>query len=252
MTGPLAFLPLHAAGLYDKADGPRVFRHVVSSYTPTLTALVEASQRPSAPSARILAISQPNTPHHSPLQSTVTEIEALKQHVGERDFKWLNAEEATVEAVLGEMSNCSWCHLACHGIQRSDDPLKSSFALHDGYLDLATIMSKRFSSAEVAFLSACQTATGDERRPEEAIHLAAGTLMAGFRTVFGTMWSIGDEDAPVIAEQVYAYMLKASDGGDRVGGEQAAYALHRAVGRLREGVGEEQFIRWVPFIHLGV
>lgn len=75
-TGPLAFLPLHAAGLYDDPHQPKVFQYAISSYTPTLTALVMASNKSSRSSPpRMLAISQSNTPGHSPLPGTVAEIQ---------------------------------------------------------------------------------------------------------------------------------------------------------------------------------
>ena len=44
-TGSLAFLPLHAAGIYaadDHSDPINLMDLVVSSYTPTLTALLQA------------------------------------------------------------------------------------------------------------------------------------------------------------------------------------------------------------------
>ena len=43
----------------------------------------------------------------------------------------------------------------------------------------------------LAFLSACETAKGDSKTPDEAIHLAATLLFqlfAGFRGVVATMW----------------------------------------------------------------
>src|ERR1700733_6751721 len=42
-----------------------------------------------------------------------------------------------------------------------------------------------------------QTAKGDSKLPEEAIHLAAGMLMVRYGSVVGTMWSIRDDDAPI-------------------------------------------------------
>lgn len=51
-------------------------------------------------------------------------------------------------------------------------------------------------NAELAFLSACQTAVGDEKIPEESIRLAAGMLAVGYKGVIATMWSIRDDDAP--------------------------------------------------------
>lgn len=147
------------------------------------------------------------------------------------------------------MAKHSWIHLACHAIQDATDPLKSAFAFQDGMLDLATIMQKSLVHADFASLSACQTASGDEKLPEEAVHLAAGMLMAGYRSVLATMWSIADVDAPLIADEIYATLLK-GDGEPDSG--RAAYALHDAVAKLRERVGEDApFTRWVPFIHVG-
>ncbi|KAI0311356.1 hypothetical protein OF83DRAFT_1151312 [Amylostereum chailletii] len=73
-------------------------------------------------------------------------------------------------------------------------------------------------------------------------------LMAGYPSVVATMWSIMDKDAPVIAEEFYLRLMK--DGGD--GRSKVAYALHAAVKRLRDEVGEKNFVQWVPFIHIGV
>ncbi|KAJ6487356.1 hypothetical protein DFH09DRAFT_841575, partial [Mycena vulgaris] len=41
-------------------------------------------------------------------------------------------------------------------------------------------------------LSACQTARGAKGLQEESVHLAAGMLLAGYRGVIATMWSIMD------------------------------------------------------------
>jgi CHAT domain-containing protein len=44
----------------------------------------------------------------------------------------------------------------------------------------------------LAFLSACETATGDREIPDdsEALHLAATLLIAGFQSVVATMWYV--------------------------------------------------------------
>jgi CHAT domain-containing protein len=44
------------------------------------------------------------------------------------------------------------------------------------------------SNLSLAFLSACETAKGDNGTPDEAMHLAGVMLFAGFRSVIGTMW----------------------------------------------------------------
>lgn len=215
--------------------------------------LVEASERKVQHPPAVLAISQPDTPHHRLLPGTVTEVRAIEDVItaAQQQFKWLNRTDATIEAVLEEMQTHAWCHFACHAIQNDRDPTRSAFALHNGSLELSVIMSKMFKSAELAFLSACQTAKGDESLPEESVHLAAGMLVAGYRTVVATMWSIGDQEAPLVAEEFYSFMLNSrkekSDGEN-----QAAYALHHALNRLRKEAGERSFAKWVPFVHFGV
>lgn len=248
-TGPLAFLPLHAAGLYDTQEDPKVFNYAVCSYTPTVTALVRSSRKTTLSAPHILAISQPSTPGHRSLPGTVTEVQAIEHCIGSRNipFTWLDGKKATIANVLECMAKSNWCHFACHGLQDRGDPIESAFAMQDGSLSLRTIMSKSFPSADIAFLSACQTATGDEKRPEEAVHLAAGMLMAGFRSVFATMWSIGDRDAPLVVKEVYTYLLE--DGQNNRGRE--AYALHHALGQLRKEVSMNAFGKWVPFVHFG-
>ena len=82
--------------------------------------------------------------------------------------------------------------------------------------------------------------------------MAAGMLAVGFKGVVATMWSIRDDDAPVIVEAFYKELLEVRNAGVlRKGETGAAYALHEATRVLREKVGEEKFMRWVPFVHFG-
>ena len=105
-------------------------------------------------------------------------------------------------------------------------------------------------NAELAFLSACQTSVGDMKLPDEAVHLAAAMLAAGCKSVIGTMWSINDDDAPVVADEVYRRLKEGFVPGE--GRLRTAYALHEAMRVLRERVGEQTFIRWVPYVHFGL
>ncbi|TDL19658.1 hypothetical protein BD410DRAFT_773568 [Rickenella mellea] len=248
-TGPLMFLPIHAAGLYN-ADGSAsvsLADVAVSSYTPTLSALLNRSpQKDKTPAFKFLAIIQPNTPGARRLPGTVEELKCIQNHVPTSSLRILNGPDATTTTVLSSMEECSWVHLACHGVQDASDPMKSGLLLQDGRLHLSKIIQKHITHGEFAFLSACQTATGDERRPEEAIHLAAGMLVAGFKGVIGTMWSIRDNDAPFVADKVYGRLLK----NGKPSGVYPAVALHEAVQELRKRSGPN-FSLWVPFIYMG-
>ncbi|QRW25935.1 aromatic di-alanine and TPR containing protein [Rhizoctonia solani] len=236
-TGVLSFLPLHAAGDYGQS-GCRVFNYVVSSYTPTLTALLASTPSTLSSAPRVLAIGQANTPKHTPLPGTTTELELIKAHTQSKgEYSQLIDSQATTAAVLDAMDEHDWVHLACHAHQNVTNATKSGFFLHDGTLDLAAINRRSFRNKGLAFLSACQTATGDDKLPDEAIHLASGMLMAGYPSVIATRWSVKDADAPFIADRVYGELMKEG----KVGNGEAGRALHSAVAALREKDGLEQW-----------
>lgn len=246
-TGPLSFLPLHAAGLY---GGPQLeaFDLVISSYTPTLSALLTSKSPICNPDAGILAVGQELTKGFSRLPSTAEEISVIKKYAKNVGFMQLDGKKATVDAVLNAMDEYSWVHLACHATQNPTNPALSTFHLHHDDLTLESITRRSFRHKGLAYLSACQTARGDDKLPDEAIHLAAGMLMAGYPSVVATMWSIWDIDGPEVAREVYAELLK--DGILNCKG--TSRALHKAVVSLREKIGQDSFKRWVPFIHIGV
>ncbi|KDN43079.1 hypothetical protein RSAG8_06402, partial [Rhizoctonia solani AG-8 WAC10335] len=246
-TGAMTFLPLHAAGDYDQPQS-RVFDYVISSYTPTLTALLESSPSTLTRDSRVLAIGQTATPGHSRLPGTAKELEYVKAHTHNKaEYSQLIDNQATTTAVLDAMERHDWVHFACHAHQNVGNATESGFFLHDGVLDLASINRRSLKNKGLAFLSACQTATGDKELPDEAVHLASGMLMAGYTSVIATMWSVEDSDAPLVADKVYSELMK--DG--KLGNGEAGKALHNAVAALRETVGEKEFARWVPFIHIG-
>ncbi|VDB91388.1 unnamed protein product [Peniophora sp. CBMAI 1063] len=256
-TGPLTRLPLHAAGRYSEPDGPRAFHYVASSYSPSLSALTRAAEglakKPS--SSSVLVVTQHATPGQSPLRGTLQESHQLCQllHKSRMQHDVLNHKQATRDSVLSVMNRHSWVHFACHGSQRKYDPTKSAFYLYESALSLADLMQTVSDDAELAFLSACQTATGDAVNPEEAVHLAAGMLAVGYKGVIATMWSIGDADAPIVVEAYYKRLLESRNTGAVGPGETgAAYALHEAVKVLRDRVGEKNFVSWAPFVHFGV
>jgi len=246
-TGPLAFLPLHAAGEYGIGQSVKAADFIVSSYTSSLSSLLHIQSRPqhstqsSAP--KVLVVSQPSTPGQRPLPGTFAEVAIIKERLPLATGS-LNDNEATVSGVLEHMGKYNSIHLACHGIQNLDDPIQSAFALYDGQLTLAQLMNTTLADAELAVLSACQTATGESVLSDEAVHLTAGMIAVGYKSVIGTMWSIGDEDAPKIADVFYSRLVEDPT--------RPAHALHEAVKYLREQVGEDNFARWVPFVHFGM
>ena len=264
-TGPLVFLPIHAAGIYSPEithAGPCVSDYVISSYTPTISALITRvkliESRNQAP-AQLLLISQPSTPNLTPIDATRTETRNLSNIMGSKGVKslWLDDVAATTTRVAEVMNAYSWVHFACHATQDTKDPLKSGVHLYDGPLELSAMIKQRSSIADHAFMSACQTSTGNEELPDEAVHIAAGMLAVGYRSVVATMWSISDAHGPAIAEEFYQYILSASseEGGEnRLDSSHAAHALDASIQKIRNQLGdtERALLTWIPYVHFGI
>ena len=235
---------------------------MVSSYTPTVSALLEkvkASVIGTPQSSKILLVSQPDTPGlDCPIPGTTREIDAVSMKIGTGscDFLRLDGAVATVSRVKQEMGTCSWVHLACHAVQNTHEPLRSGFFLEDGRLELSEIMKQNIPQCELAFLSACQTSTGNEKLSDEAVHLAAGMLAAGYQGVVATMWSIKDKHAPDVAGSFYEYLVERGkdEGCPRLESAKAAYALHHAIQCLRKKIGDSEnaLLTWVPYVHFGL
>ncbi|KAJ7226827.1 CHAT domain-containing protein [Mycena pura] len=152
---------------------------------------------------------------------------------------------AIIEDVQKAMKASRWVHFACHGVQ-STTPTESALLLAgSSRLTLSNIIKLSLPNADLAFLSACQTATGSRGLQDESVHLTAGMLLVGYRGVIGTMWSIMDNDAPQVASDVYAHLLETSPPDPT----RAAEALHLAVQKLQKN---KSFLHWVTFVHFGI
>ena len=253
-TGPFTFLPIHAAGLYGtqySEPGHKAFDFVVSSYAPTLSSLMPpVLETVSSGDFRVLAVPQPPSDGQSQLPGVRTELEHIRAVIRKSPAQTTLMESSvgTVEEVLALMKDAEWVHFACHGVQDPESPSKSGLCLADERrLKLSDMISLSRPRGGLAFLSACQTAMGDKNLSDEAIHIAAGMLFAGYGGVVATMWSISDRVAPYVAKDVYEQLFRNGTTPDY---QEAARALHDAVGRLRDN--RASFVEWVPFIHVGL
>jgi len=270
-TGPAAVLPLHAAGRHPRtttqyrvmgeaaALADSVAGRVISSYTPTVAALTRARARPAPGRVRQLAVGVPEAPAYDPgassLPAVCDELETVAAYLPAPEHAThLLGPAATYEAVLKALPGHSWLHLSCHGIQDPADAALSAFLLHDQPLTLADLAALNLRETDLAYLAACQTATGDLRLLDEALHLAGALQLIGYRHVLATLWSIADAAAPAMADITYAHLLHPDPGqprpADRAEAARAPFALYHAVTRLRQAAPGEPLL-WAPYIHLG-
>ncbi|MFF7444926.1 MULTISPECIES: CHAT domain-containing protein [unclassified Streptomyces] len=233
-SGPLTFLPLHAAGA--------VPDRVVSSYTPSLTALLRARSRTAPAGRQPLIVAVPETPGQAPLPGALREAELAHRAVG---GTLLSGAPAHADAVRSALAGHAWVHFACHGVQDPQHPSQGRLLLSEGTLSVLDMARLHLPEAEFAYLSACETAVGGARLPDEALHLAGSLQLAGFSQVIGTLWRTDDEASAEIAEGVYGELAAAGPGTP-----PAAAALWHAVRRLRERHPDRP-LSWAAHVHSG-
>jgi tetratricopeptide (TPR) repeat protein len=247
-SGLLSFLPVHAAGHHHTrfdSNPATVLDRVISSYTPTVRALAHARvtgnpQPVSLDGGRLLTVAMAHTPGASDLPGAQTEIAAIETcFPGQIDM--LSGAQATRQTVLSRLPSARWAHFACHGAANLADPSQGQLLLTDQPLTVLDISRLRLSDAQLAFLSACETAMPGGRLTDEAIHLASAFQLAGFRHVIATLWPINDSHAVELADSVYTAL---ADGAD------PPTAVHQAVRKLRAYRPRSPSV-WASHLHAG-
>lgn len=263
-SGPLAFLPLHAAGYHGTRFDERpstVVDLAVSSTIPTVRALLEADQAPADPAGtydpatgtgRVLVVTMPVTPGQSDLPGAADEADVLCDLLpGQVDVLGLpDGAPATHDEVIHALPGHVWAHFSCHGVSDMRDPSASSLLLQDYQSEPLTVLdlgATRPRGASLAFLSACTTARAGVTLPDEPIHLAAACLLAGYSHVVATLWPISDRDAVNVTRAFYTTL---SDDGAVGQAATPAAALHKAVRQLRL-LYPDQPSRWAAHTHTG-
>jgi hypothetical protein len=260
-TGPLIFLPIHAASrrqnstLSPDAHVPQtVIDRVVSSYIPTLRSLLSIraneQNRTAADAQRMLAVGLSSTPGLATLPKVETEMAVIKERVSEATF--LLEEQATRASLITELPRHSWLHFAGHAVQDPVEPSKSGLLCFDyqtgGPLSIADIIQLNLKDPYLAFLSASATARTTISLADESVHLAAAFQIAGFTNVIATHFEISDVTAPLLTD--YIYKALAIGRTPELNPGMVALALHHAVRHLRDRHPATPSL-WAPYVHFG-
>ncbi|NUS80022.1 MAG: CHAT domain-containing protein [Streptomyces sp.] len=247
-SGPLAHLPLHAAGYQRKghlAQRRSVLDRVASSYTPSIRALRHARQAaaPTGAGGSYLAVAQPTGAGGSP-GASAREVASVARVLA--SLRILDGSDATPARVLAELPAAAVVHFACHGVSDAENPAASRLSLAGGPLSVAEISRQRLPHAQLALLLACHTARTN-RLPDEAIHLASAFQVAGFPQVIGALWEAADLASGKLTEQFYRAVRGYGSGIDT---RQAGRALHVIVHGLRTRYAKSPAV-WAPYMHTG-
>ena len=245
-AGPLAFLPLHAAGHHGTAGARSVLDRVVSSYAPTLRTLAHARRPARGAAASFLVVAVPAAPGARRLRGAAAEAAELAILLP--GARLLRDAGATREAVIAGLREHAWLHFSGHGSADPGRPSRSQLIVQDYAahpLTVADISRLNLEAAEFAYLSACTTARSGFGLADEALHLASAMQLAGYRHVVGTLWEISDAMAVVVARRVYAAL-----GAPRPAADRAAAAVHAAVRAARDQYPSVPSL-WAAHVHVG-
>jgi len=235
-TGPLSKFPLHAAGRHRSGFAETVLDRVMSSYGPSIKAIIHGRRRritPSAP-AQVLLVAMQDTPEHSRLPFSVKEVMMLRDLCTLIGFNPIEPGRSKQD-VISHLPNCKIFHFAGHGHTDTTDPSRSSLLLDDWRSDpltVATLLETnlREGSPFLAYLSACGTGQiKDNKSMDESIHLISACQLAGFRHVIGTLWEVNDESCVDVSRITYEEIRN-----EGMTDESVCRGLHKAVRELRQ------------------
>jgi hypothetical protein len=201
-TDLLSLLPLHAAGYHNPGSINTAMDRVVSSYSPSIKALLHARMNgehynPDFAANKALLISMESTPGYDNLTFAKEEANFLYDLL-RPSIPSLAMETPYKDRVMGILGTYTIFHFAGHGQSHAVDPSKSCLILKDGQnnpLDVEHLMTLKLRSKApwLAHLSARSTGENQvQNLRDEAIHLMTASQLAGFRHVVGSLWEVSD------------------------------------------------------------
>jgi CHAT domain-containing protein len=186
----------------------------------------------------------------SPLPDAVREVREAARILGGHSAVYVGAS-ASVRRLEEEAAGYRVLHFATHGVLDDTNPMYSHLVLapsgdDDGVLDAWQMMRMRFH-AELAVLSACDTARGGDNEGEGVVGMSWALFVAGCPSTIATQWKIAS--APT-ADLLIDFYRQWTALGNRPFAKATALAnAQRAMLRQR---GRRHPFFWAPFILVGV
>jgi CHAT domain-containing protein/tetratricopeptide (TPR) repeat protein len=242
--GPLWNLPFQALL---RPDGVHLLERHTIFYAPSLTYLRE-SRRHSQPAASrgLLALGNPAA---AQLPNASREVQVLAELYAREGARTLTGAQATRQAWMSDAPDYRVLHLATHGILNPANPMYSWLSLApgkdsaDGALEARDIFAMNLH-ADVAVLSACDTARGGVLAGEGLVGMSWAFLAAGARSTVVSQWGV---DSAGTTDLMLAFHrnLKAAPNSGR------AQCLQKAMLAVRRMPQYSHPFYWASFVLVG-
>ena len=164
----------------------------------------------------------------APLPASKAEAEA----VGTTALTGADATESALAKALAASAPWRALHLACHGLVNTEKPMLSALALSkskedDGFLTVLDVLHMEVP-ADLAVLSACDTARGKVVKGEGIVGLTRAFMYAGAPRVICSLWKVDDEATSALMVKFYELWNPKAGAG-----LPAAEALQKAQAHVR-------------------
>lgn len=254
--GPLFHVPF---ALLRDDTGLILERHPIA-YAPSASALDASIRRPhQRRPTSLLAVGNPTTFRSEALLATARDAsdwrfgelpyaaEEVKRVAGHfKRATVVTGAAATEQAVKSSIGAATHLHFATHGLLDENEPILSGLALaqtaggEDGLLQAHEILALQLD-ADLAVLSACNTALGRVAGGEGVLGLSRAFLHAGVRSLVLSLWEVADRSTMDLMDAFYTAHLDQ--------GLPLDVALQRAQLDARNAGRAPR--EWAPFVLLG-
>ncbi|MBD2485421.1 CHAT domain-containing protein [Planktothrix sp. FACHB-1365] len=240
LDGSLRNVPM--AALYDGKN------YLVQNYnlalTPGLQLLASQSLKRNQIKALTVGLSEARQ-GFSALPAVASELEKIEAEV---PTKVLLNQQFTRDAVQQQIQETPFpiVHLATHGqfSSKAEDTFLLTWDSRINVKDLDDFLSRRQrgeqNPVELLVLSACETATGDQRA---ALGLAGVAVRSGARSTLATLWQVNDTSTASLMAEFYQELTQQQIS--------KAEALRQAQLKLLQQAKYQDPYYWAPFVLVG-
>jgi len=193
-------------------------------YAPSLSVLHEMNDRPkeTMSNGSLIAFANPVIGRDEklnqdlcPLPEAETEVAEVAATAPSKVKKVLVGREADEKSFKALAPNYATIHLATHGVLDNRDPLYSHLLLtkidddieNDGSLEAREIMNMHLN-ADLAVLSACETANGRISPGEGVIGMSWAFFVAGTRSMVVSQWRVNSASTSQLMKNFYQALAR--------------------------------------------
>jgi CHAT domain-containing protein/Tfp pilus assembly protein PilF len=187
-----------------------------------------------------------------PLLEAETEVAEVSATIPAKLKKVLVGREADEKSFKALAPAYATIHLATHGVLDNRNPLYSHLLLtktvgdaeNDGSLEAREIMNMHLN-ADLAVLSACETANGRISPGEGVIGMSWAFFVAGTRSMVVSQWRVNSASTSQLMKTFYQSLAEPPNHGNK------SQALRRASVRLLKDPRYRHPFYWAGFVLVG-